>query len=88
MGYRVVWKRKVDKQIAKLPKMEQFKFVELVNDLKEKGVIQPDWPNYSKLEDNSFHCHLSRRWVACWKWFEESIVIEVYYAGSRENAPY
>ena len=68
--------------------MEKFKFVELVNDLKRKGVIQPEWPNYSKLGDNAYHCHLSRKWIACWKWFEENIVIEVYYAGSREKAPY
>jgi hypothetical protein len=39
-------------------------------------------------EDNKYHCHLSNKWVACWKNEKDSIIIEVYYAGSRENAPY
>ena len=35
-----------------------------------------------------YHCHLSYKWVACWQCEGDSITIEVYYAGSRENAPY
>jgi hypothetical protein len=35
-----------------------------------------------------YHCHLSYRYVACWTWRKKEIVIEVYYVGSRENAPY
>ena len=88
MRYKVVWKRKLDKQIALMPKLEQFKFSMLVDDLRTHGVMQPEWPNFSKLGDNDFHCHLSRKWVACWRWENKNIVIEVYYAGSREKAPY
>jgi hypothetical protein len=32
--------------------------------------------------------HLLHKWVACWYWEKKSIVIEVNYVGSRENAPY
>ena len=35
---------------------------------------------YSRTE---YHCHLSRRWVACWRMEDETIEIEVYYAGTR-----
>ena len=37
---------------------------------------------------DQYHCHLSRDWVACWSYAKTSKTIEVYYAGSRENAPY
>ena len=36
----------------------------------------------------TYHCHLSKDWVACWRWEKSTVEIEVYYAGSRENAPY
>ena len=71
-----------------MPLNEQKKFVQLINDLTEKGPVQINWPNYSKLSKDEYHCHLSYSWVACWKCEKESILIEVYYAGSREKAPY
>lgn len=50
--------------------------------------MQKNWPNYSKLGDSKYHCHLAYSWVACWSYEKGEIKIEVYYAGSRENAPY
>lgn len=88
MNYRVTLKRKVLKTVAKMPKGEQNKLTLLVDDLAETGPVQSGWSNYSKLSENEYHCHLSRKWVACWRHERETIVIEVYYAGSRENAPY
>lgn len=88
MEYAVVVKKKVSKNIKKLPPIIQKKFVQLVKDLGDKGAQQPNWPNYSKLQDNKYHCHLNPDWVACWQWERKTIIIEVYYAGSRENAPY
>lgn len=52
-------KRKIEKKINKLPTSIQGKFEDLVFDLEEKGPIQNNWPNYSKLKDNEYHCHLS-----------------------------
>ena len=46
------------------------------------------WPNFNKLSLDEYHCHLAHKWVACWRIREGEIEIEVYYAGSRENAPY
>ncbi len=50
--------------------------------------FQPSWPNYSPLGEDNYHCHLKYRWVACWKWFKDTIEIEVYYVGSRSKTPY
>lgn len=88
MSYRVVIKRKVLKGIRKLPVNVQKKMKLLVEDLKEKGPVAHNWPNYSKLSATEYHCHLSRKWVACWCMEKGTIEIEVYYAGTRENAPY
>ena len=57
-------------------------------DLEADGPEQPVWLNYSKLGKNKYHCHLSYRWVACWYHEKETLIIEVYYAGSREKAQY
>jgi len=86
--FRVIIKKSVLKNIEKLPKNIQFSFDSLIKDLIEKGPIRPEWPNYSKLSKNEYHCHLSHKWVACWYYENNSVTIEVYYAGSRENAPY
>jgi mRNA-degrading endonuclease YafQ of YafQ-DinJ toxin-antitoxin module len=82
--------KKVLNLIQKMPTLEQKKLVNLIDDLKTKGPIQTGWNNFSQLGKNKFHCHLSYKWVACWKYIEdeEIKIIEVYYAGSRENAPY
>ncbi len=48
-----------------------------------------EWNNYSKLGQGQHHCHLTRSYVACWKEVDKEIkILEIYYVGSRENAPY
>ena len=86
--YQVILKRKILKNISKMPLSIQEKMAALIDDLKEKGAEHPNWPNYSKINKNEYHCHLSYKWVACWRHEKSTIIIEVYYAGSRENAPY
>ncbi|MCC5946786.1 MAG: hypothetical protein JJT94_17775 [Bernardetiaceae bacterium] len=81
-----------------MPILEQKKFVNLIDDLEKTGPIQSKWKNYSSLGENLHHCHLTYKWVVCWEFIEkedkedvsnvEINIIEVYYAGSRENAPY
>ena len=86
--YTVSVKKRVYKIIEKSPLTVQILFDELVKDLRDKGPIQKEWPNYSKLSENRFHCHLNYSYVACWYNENDSIKIEVYYAGTREKAPY
>lgn len=69
----------------------------LVEDLANKGPsIGNDWPNYGKLYgkkgEDKRHCHLIKAkptYVCCWKVIDRRIkIIEVYYVGTHENAPY
>jgi hypothetical protein len=76
------------KTINRMPLTIQMKMANLLEDLKEKGPIQTQWPNYSRLTEGRYHCHLSYKLIACWYNEHNDIEIEVYYAGSRENAPY
>jgi hypothetical protein len=86
--FSVLIKKKTLKDVEKLPLSVQQRLAESLNDLRSKGPVQSQWPNYSKLGKDAYHCHLSRKWVACRHHENKSLVIEVYYAGSRENAPY
>ena len=88
MRYRVRISKRALKGLQKMPKGPRKQFDLLAADLRDKGPVQPDWPNYSKLSETEYHCHLAYSWVACWRHEKYTITIEVYYAGSRENAPY
>lgn len=88
-SWKVIVERKLSKRIKKLPKNVQVLFQTLVVDLAAKGPIQFEWPNYSRLTQGRFHCHLNYKYVAVWlEENRELKIIEVIYVGSRENAPY
>ena len=76
------------KKSAKKTMAEQAKLAQLMLALKQSGPVQPSFMNYSKLGEGDYHCHLSRKRVACWKNENGTLTIEVYYVGSRESAPY
>lgn len=86
--YAVIVKKKVDKGLQFLPSSVRERFLFLLHDLENKGPVQPSWMNYSQLGNGDYHCHLNYHYVACWHCENESIIIEVYYVGSREGAPY
>ena len=87
MRFEVKLSHGVEKRIRKCPQDVQASLVALIEDLRADGPEQPAWPNYSKLKDG-YHCHLKHKWVACWRSGKGTIIIEVYYVGSRESAPY
>lgn len=64
----------------------------LVKELETLGPIRGNWKNFSKLTRENFHCHLKNgkpTYVACWRIADKnSKLIEVYYAGTHEKAPY
>lgn len=87
--WQVKIKRKLQKQIEALPQNVQDLFADLKMDLEYGGPEQTSWKNYSKLGKNKYHCHLTYRYVACWTVNDNmTLTMEVYYVGSRENAPY
>lgn len=68
-------------------------FVLLLNELKTKGPYRHDWPNYTKMKGiDDYHCHLKKgkpTYVVCWIIQDKNKrIIEVYYAGTHEKAPY
>jgi mRNA-degrading endonuclease RelE of RelBE toxin-antitoxin system len=86
--YKVMLTRKVFKNLQKIPRKIRDKFTMLALQLSESGPIANNWANFSKLSNTQYHCHLAFHWVACWTYEKKQITIEVYYVGSRENAPY
>ena len=76
------------KLVKKMPFEIQIVFSLLVRDIEKNGAIRTNWKNFSDLGKGKYHCHLKYHWVACWTWEKGTFVVEVYYAGSRENAPY
>ena len=86
--YEVIIKKRMLRSLQRMPEQIQMKMANLVEDLRDRGPIRRDWPNFSRLGPGTYHCHLSYHWVACWRCPKNSKIIEVYYVGSRENAPY
>jgi hypothetical protein len=86
--YSVLLSKRVQKQIDRMPRPIARKLAILIEQLRESGPLQPEWPNYGKLGPDRYHCHLAYRWVACWYWAKGALRIEVHYVGSREDAPY
>jgi hypothetical protein len=86
--WNVTIKPSAERRAMKMPESQRKLLLALRNDLKTSGPVQPRWPKYSKLGGKKHHCHLSYHWVACWEETEKGVQIEVYYAGSRESAPY
>jgi mRNA-degrading endonuclease RelE of RelBE toxin-antitoxin system len=63
--YNVLIKKRALKDIEKLPDHIQKKLAVLIDNLRDKGPNRSEWPNYSKLGKDLYHCHLARKWVAC-----------------------
>ena len=61
--YHILVKKRTIKDIEKLPAAIQKKLAMLIDDLKERGPIRSDWPNFSKLGKDTYHCHLAHKWV-------------------------
>ena len=90
--WKIKLSTKLGKSIIELPEHVRVKIFALLKALEEKGPIQYDWPNYSKLKDEDYHCHVKKgrpTYVVCWRVLDKKQkLIEVYYAGIHEKAPY
>jgi mRNA-degrading endonuclease RelE of RelBE toxin-antitoxin system len=80
------------KAIPELPEHARLKMFALLKDIEANGTNQPAWPHYGKLSDDTYHCHIKRgrpTYVVCWRLIDKNKrIIEVYYAGTHEKAPY
>lgn len=89
MTWQVGLNGKAAKQAKKLPKNVADLLKTLRAEIMVSGPIRGNWPNYSKLGPHEHHCHLTYKYVACWREKDKKIhIVEVYYVGSREKAPY
>lgn len=95
IGWTVLSTRAADKQAAKLNERVLLMLRFLLMELASKGPAVPDWPNYGKLrgiKGDKQHCHLQKgkpTYVCCWEVVDKKRkIIEVYYVGTHEKAPY
>lgn len=80
------------KALKKLPPKTCSTFIALLNELEKLGPNRYTWPNFGKLNKDCFHCHIEKgrpTYVVCWQIInKKENIIEVYYAGTHEKAPY
>lgn len=95
MSWNVKLTLKAQKQFRKLPQYVQSTLRLLVEDLKSEGPSTDKWPNYGKLKGqkgDKRHCDLIKgrpTYVCCWEVVDKAIhLLEVYYFGTHEKAPY
>ena len=92
MTWEVKEKRSLSKQVRKLPVNVQNLLIALKKEMEVKGPVRGNWPNFSLLSGNRYHCHLKKgrpTYVAIWEVVDKGIkLIEVVYAGTHEKAPY
>lgn len=94
MTWTVGFTNKAEKQFRKLPEDIQAAVSALRSDLKSRGPTVPEWKHFGKLhsQGSKYHCHIKSgrpTYVACWEVLDKRIrILEIYYVGSHENAPY
>ncbi len=82
------------KKTAKtLPKNVAASFYLLLMEMRALGPYRIDWPNYTKMHGKEdYHCHVEKgrpTYVVCWRIVDKKQkIIEAYYAGTHEKAPY
>ncbi|MBL6991693.1 MAG: cytotoxic translational repressor of toxin-antitoxin stability system [Bacteriovoracaceae bacterium] len=101
MKWEIRLTKKANKGVRKLPEEIQLRLLALIKKMEIYGPFLKSWSkidrlkfkNYGKLEGhgNKYHCHLKKgcpTYVACWEIHSNIILVELYYVGSHEKAPY
>jgi hypothetical protein len=92
LNWAIEFTGSADKQRAKLPDKIRALVDALAGEMELSGPIRKNWKNFSKLAGDDYHCHLKKgrpTYVACWRIIDKKDqIIEVYYVGTHENAPY
>ncbi len=97
-AWEVVFTSSARKQKKKLPQTISEQLAVLLWDLEHCGPVQKGWKNYSSLKkgpripEHSHHCHIKSgrpTYVVCWRIEDKQIqIIEIFYVGTHEGAPY
>jgi hypothetical protein len=96
MAWLVRFNKMTAKAVRKLPIGLQATIAALVAEIEVVGPALQGrgWRNFGKLKGriDEYHCHLKNgrpTFVACWRIAERSQqIVEVYYVGTHEGAPY
>ena len=94
MSWSVSFKKKAQKQFDELPENIQVQIDFLVQEIVVSGPMRANWKNFGKLKgtENLYHCHVKTgrpTYVVCWELVDKKVkIVEVYYVGSHEKAPY
>ena len=90
--WSVSFKSRAAKQYQALPGKVKDAVDALVKEIKAVGPVRGNWKHYGKLSASQHHCHVKSgrpTYVACWEVVDKTIqIIEVYYVGTHEKAPY
>jgi mRNA-degrading endonuclease RelE of RelBE toxin-antitoxin system len=85
------------KMVKKMPEKVISLLTALIGDIEENDPIQKEWADFGSLAkskripENVYHCHLKKgrpTYVVCWQVNKERKIVEVFYVGTHENAPY
>jgi hypothetical protein len=92
-AWTVNFTTKADRKKNKLPEKIRLLADALAKEIAAAGPIRKNWKNFGPLSvKDTYHCHLKDgrpTYVACWRVEDKKIkIIEIYYAGTHENAPY
>jgi len=60
MNWTVKEKTGLHKRVRYLPENVQNLLIALKKDMEANGPIRGDWPNFSALPGNRYHCHLKK----------------------------
>ena len=94
VGWQVFFQKHVIRQLDKLPKHVLATTRALVHEIEKFGPLRYNWKNFGKLKkvDNLYHCHIKQgrpTYVVCWEVKDKkNQIVEVYYVGTHEKAPY
>lgn len=94
MSWRVIFSHRTERQLTKMPDNIVSAMQLLVHEIELCGPLRNNWRNFGKLRGgkNRYHCHLKSgrpTYVVCWEVKDKEIkIVEVYYVGTHENAPY
>ena len=92
--WSVTLTKRVEKQLEKIPDVVVQRVFALVYEIEKFGPLRYNWKNFGKLQgtEDYYHCHIQKgrpTYVVCWKVVDKKIqIVEVYYVGTHEKAPY
>lgn len=95
INWNVEFTVNAEKQAIKLSEGVLLRLRLLFKNLQTNGPTMHRWPNYGKFKNTKGdrrHCHLQKgkpTYVCCWEVLDKKRkMIEVYYVGTHEKAPY